>query len=186
MATWTTLPDATLEPGKPIRSIDTLALRDNPVAIAEGEVGAPRIWGKAAKLINNYPILTVSAEDTYNAIPGTSYVVGTLSNSSNSLVVAATHTIAVFTGSMRFRASHLAVSLGTSALRIEKNGVLMSEWLNYSNSPESRVADVSIVPGDVIQWKHRIISGPGTSIVSGVNVFASNAYVVAPLYIPAV
>ena len=43
MATWTTIPDSSLEPGKPIRAIDTLALRDNPVAIAEGASGAPRI-----------------------------------------------------------------------------------------------------------------------------------------------
>ena len=43
MATWTTIPDSSLEPGKPIRSIDTLALRDNPVAIAEGAAGAPRV-----------------------------------------------------------------------------------------------------------------------------------------------
>lgn len=43
MATWTTIPDSSLEPGKPIRSIDTLALRDNPVAIAEGQSGAPKI-----------------------------------------------------------------------------------------------------------------------------------------------
>lgn len=43
MATWTTIPDSSLEPGKPIRSIDTLALRDNPVAIAEGAAGAPKI-----------------------------------------------------------------------------------------------------------------------------------------------
>jgi hypothetical protein len=43
MATWTTVPDSSLEPGKPIRSIDALALRDNPVAIAEGASGAPKI-----------------------------------------------------------------------------------------------------------------------------------------------
>ena len=43
MATWTTIPDSSIEPGKPIRSIDTLALRDNPVAIAEGAAGAPKI-----------------------------------------------------------------------------------------------------------------------------------------------
>lgn len=43
MATWTTIPDSSLEPGKPIRSIDALALRDNPVAIAEGALGAPRV-----------------------------------------------------------------------------------------------------------------------------------------------
>ena len=47
MATWTTLPDATLEPGKPIRSIDVLALRDNPVAISEGASGAPKILDAA-------------------------------------------------------------------------------------------------------------------------------------------
>jgi hypothetical protein len=43
MATWTNLPDASLEPGKPIRSIDGLALRDNPIAISEGAAGAPQI-----------------------------------------------------------------------------------------------------------------------------------------------
>ena len=43
MADWTTIPDSSLEPGKPIRSIDTLALRDNPVAIAEGAAGAPKV-----------------------------------------------------------------------------------------------------------------------------------------------
>ena len=47
MATWTTIPDSSLEPGKPIRSIDTLALRDNPVAIAEGAAGAPKIAAAA-------------------------------------------------------------------------------------------------------------------------------------------
>src|SRR5690554_6231951 len=29
MATWTDIPDEVLEPGKPIRSVDALALRDN-------------------------------------------------------------------------------------------------------------------------------------------------------------
>jgi hypothetical protein len=43
MATWTTIPDSSLEPGKPIRAIDGLALRDNAIAIAEGQPGAPKI-----------------------------------------------------------------------------------------------------------------------------------------------
>jgi hypothetical protein len=47
MATWTTIPDSSLEPGKPIRSIDAIALRDNPVAIAEGAPGAPKIEAQA-------------------------------------------------------------------------------------------------------------------------------------------
>ena len=43
MAEFTVIPDANLEPDKPARSIDALALRDNPIAIAEGAAGAPRI-----------------------------------------------------------------------------------------------------------------------------------------------
>ena len=43
MAEFTVIPDANLEPDKPARSIDALALRDNPIAIAEGAEGAPRI-----------------------------------------------------------------------------------------------------------------------------------------------
>lgn len=43
MATWTTIADARLEPDKPARSIDALALRDNPVAIAENAPNAPKV-----------------------------------------------------------------------------------------------------------------------------------------------
>lgn len=47
MAIWTTIPDSSIEPGKPIRSIDGLALRDNPIAITEGASGAPRVLDAA-------------------------------------------------------------------------------------------------------------------------------------------
>jgi hypothetical protein len=52
MAEWTTITDEVLEPGKPIRSVDILALRDNPVAIASGASGAPRIDAAALKTGN--------------------------------------------------------------------------------------------------------------------------------------
>ena len=67
MATWTTLPDASLEPGKPIRSIDGLALRDNPVAITEGAVGAPKI--QTAALITGEQMTTANV---LNATAGAS------------------------------------------------------------------------------------------------------------------
>lgn len=61
MANWTNIQTDRLEPGKPIRSIDGIALRDNPIAIAEGAAGAPRIQTNGinnsavtnAKLANN-------------------------------------------------------------------------------------------------------------------------------------
>jgi len=43
MATWTTIADTRLEPDKPARSIDAIALRDNPVAIAENAPNAPKV-----------------------------------------------------------------------------------------------------------------------------------------------
>lgn len=52
MATWTNIPDSVLEPGKPVRSVDALALRDNPIAIAEGASGAPRIAGQQGPAVH--------------------------------------------------------------------------------------------------------------------------------------
>ena len=46
MATWTNIANTSLEPGSPARSVDAFALRDNPIAIAEGAAGAPRIAGQ--------------------------------------------------------------------------------------------------------------------------------------------
>ena len=43
MATWTEIPNTSIETDKPIRAVDGRALRDNPIAIAEGASGAPRI-----------------------------------------------------------------------------------------------------------------------------------------------
>ena len=47
MAVWTDIPDSALEPGKPIRSVDGIALRENPKALAEGASGAPKIQADA-------------------------------------------------------------------------------------------------------------------------------------------
>ena len=61
MATWTNISDTVLEPGKPARSIDALALRDNPIAIAERAAGAP--WQN----IGNVTTLTSSGTWTVPA-----------------------------------------------------------------------------------------------------------------------
>jgi len=53
MTSWTTIADNRLEPGKPARSIDAIALRDNPVAIAENAPNAPKVE-------QYYALITVS------------------------------------------------------------------------------------------------------------------------------
>ena len=43
MTAWTNIPNSSLESGAPIRAVDGVAFRDNPIAIAEGALGAPRV-----------------------------------------------------------------------------------------------------------------------------------------------
>lgn len=62
MATWTNITDAALEPGRPIRSVDGLALRDNAIAIAEGAVGAPRIDGAQSPVVQAPALFTGTPE----------------------------------------------------------------------------------------------------------------------------
>ena len=102
MAEFTVIPDANLEPDKPARSIDALAFYANPIAIAEGAAGAPRIqtaaiqdgavtsaklatgtgerdWvlartaGAATGAVGTYSWLAQSAATTTNITAGTTY-----------------------------------------------------------------------------------------------------------------
>jgi hypothetical protein len=102
MATWTTLPDASLEPGKPIRSIDGLALRDNPVAITEGATGAPRVQDAAL----NATVTTAGKEWVSNRIAAQNHQdIGSMTIAWNTTYsnVASNGTIAG--GSLRFTSS---------------------------------------------------------------------------------
>ena len=47
MADFTPIPDTALDPDAPLTSELAYAWRDNPIAIAEGAVGAPKVMGKA-------------------------------------------------------------------------------------------------------------------------------------------
>jgi hypothetical protein len=63
VADWTDIPDANLEVGKPTRSIDGLALRDNVPALAEGAAGAPKIQEAAldAAIVSQTKLKTTTA-----------------------------------------------------------------------------------------------------------------------------
>jgi hypothetical protein len=195
MATWTTLPDASLEPGKPIRSIDGLALRDNPVAITEGASGAPRIVGLAAKRFADFDVLTVSAADTFSAENGSNPEPLATTTTSTTEVVAYRYTINKYTGSLRFRTSqrggsYQVPSYGggtytvttTSTLRIFKNGTLISTYI-HSGSFITRTNDITVAPGDVIEWRHKTSNSLGSVAISSTVVLGSNGYTTRPLYI---
>lgn len=179
MTTFTTIPNSSLEPGKPIRSIDGLALRDNPLAIIEGDATAPRIVGKAIKRFQDMPVLTVSAANTYDAQIGSnpqSFLNGT---SSLVNVVAYRYTIEKYTGSVRFKASQS----GVGYLSIYKNNVLIIQYgWDYYYFTE-RTNDVSISPGDVIEWRIRIPNYSSEMSFQNGGVFATNAYIPRTAYV---
>lgn len=188
MTTFTTIPNASLEPGKPIRSIDGLALRDNPIAMFEGDASAPRIVGKAAKRLQDYPVLTVSAANTYDASTGSNPLALLTATTSNSYVVAQRYTIANYTGSMRFKAAHCNAGGDgfTVYLAIYKNNVLVQEYTTTSTNGifVQRTNDVSVAPGDVIEWRFRLASFSGTTtLFRNDSIFASDAYTGRTLYI---
>jgi hypothetical protein len=191
MATWTTLPDASLEPGKPIRSIDGLALRDNPVAITEGAAGAPRIVGLAAKRFADFAVLTVSAADTFSAATGSNPEPVETITTSTTEVVAYRYTINKYTGSLRFRTNqrggsfqgYSGVETTTSTLRIFKNGSLISTYTQTGANFVTRTNDIAIVPGDVIEWRHRTSNSSGGVLINSTVVLGSNGYTTRPLYI---
>lgn len=159
------------------------ALRDNPIAITEGATGAPRIVGAAMKRLVDMPVITVAAADTYDATPLVSTVTTTLSTSSTSFQVAYAHTVTVGTGSMRFTATHEGTGSATSTLEIDKNGTVIAT--DAATTSAVSTYDVSVVPGDVVTWKHRVSSGAGNSVVTAFTVKASNTYIPRPAYVAA-
>ena len=90
MATWTTITDAILEPGKPIRSVDGLALRDNVTALAEGAAGAPKIQNAAmdTNSVDNANVVdaTLGAEKFQTGTTERDWVMGRTSNAAGGAV----------------------------------------------------------------------------------------------------
>ena len=206
MADWTTIADASIEAGKPIRAIDGRALRDNPIAIAQGAAGAPRIAGQqgpavetggitnrhliglhAARVTDaSIPVLTVSASDNVNLDFAAPFTQGALITSSVSFVAARTYIIRKATGTARFRASH-RVEAGnpTIELRLLRNGSQIAIFSHSGINFLDRVVDSAIAENDVFVWEHRRTSGTpeSSSEVAFFAARATNGYTSAPLLI---
>lgn len=79
---WTNIPNANLDVGAPLRSVDILALRDNITALANGDTGAPPIKAQAlgAGQTGNAPIFAARAfvnfqgEGVFSPNPSTSKI----------------------------------------------------------------------------------------------------------------
>ena len=173
MTDWVAIIDEQTDPGAPGTANLWKAWTDRPVAIAEGATGAPKIRGRAFATATDftaagaYGVVTVTANDAENISAGLALVQGTITTTSLTYVTAYEFAVVSFTGSIRFKLSH-SISIDTeSELRILLNDVEQINWSTASAGSRSR--DVTIVPGDVVKWQHRISAGSVNDPVSTVS-----------------
>lgn len=179
MTTHTTIPNAAVAAGGRPRGSLMTALRDNLYASFEGAFGAPRLQGKAvARVGDGLAVLSIAAAATHVLTVGTGFFLGISSTTSATDVVAATYTMPVYTGAARFNAAHSMNTGGTSTLSLFKNNVLVMAFTTTLTTLVARTIDVSFVPGDVFEWRHKNTSGNGSQVsaVSSLSVTGSDAY----------
>lgn len=155
MATWTDIPNASLEPGAPARSVDAIALRDNITALAEGATGAPKVLTAAlnppaAGSVSIFQIAGIGGVElgTTNGVYLSTGYGRSFDDSCHVGVVA------LVAGTLRMYAEHRSSSgSGVAYIRVLKNGVLVQQWTTSSTSHVARQVDVSVDVGDVVVFQ---------------------------------
>jgi hypothetical protein len=162
MADWTNIPNSSIEPGKPIRSIDGIALRENPIAIAEGAPGAPKIDTIALRppTAGNTVIFPLqNAEVSTNEVGYTATTIHNRASSSNHLGV-----VVLVPGVIRCTVDHRLSVFGSEArVRVLLNGSQVQEWINASTTFQSRSVDVTVNIGDVVIFQQRVVGAGGSA-----------------------
>lgn len=172
MTDYNAIAETETDPGAPSKSSLWKRWAKNWIAGFEGAAGAPRLRGEAIATAANgaLPVLTVTASDAFDLGEGMAPVAGTTVATTAAEVLAQTYTVALFTGTVRLRATLTAAGGGVATAILYKNGALVG-----SSTSAAQSYDVSVVPGDLLQWTHKT-NGTGTSTFSGAVARASNAY----------
>ena len=178
MTAYTTITNALVAVGAKPFATTIQALRDNPLAIAEGDPTAPKIQGSAvARDFNNGLAVVTVAAGSIGIQQGQGFVAGTITTTSLTNVVAGRFTIKAYTGTLRFTWSHAGTGGFTSTLEVFKNNVLVQSYSTTSTTFILRTNDIAIVPGDVVEWRHRTSNAGGASQTSTSQPSANIAYV---------
>lgn len=163
MTTFTSIPNSSLEPGKPIRSIDGLALRDNPLAIAEGDATAPKI--QTAAIQDD----AITKDKLQSPAAGAAYLISRLVISARATesfyfptdqLYSQRESVGVTVlvpGVIRCSFEHRSFSGGGSAVsaRILKNGTQQATWSTSSTSFTTRTLDLTVDVGDLITFQQQ-------------------------------
>lgn len=180
MAVWTPIPDSALEPDSPARSVDAIALRENPKAIAEGASGAPRILHPALQQaeLGDTVVCRLDAERLLTRDGDTEYE---HLNERGERTVGARMLVG---GAIRVTLIQSSETIGgRHFVRIMRNDQQIAEWETPGPTviTEERSADFSVQRGDniIVQVRTRENSG-GQSRVSNIVIkTAPNCTVVA-------
>jgi hypothetical protein len=161
MTTYTTLTDAELSQDKPVTQAKLRALRDNPLAIAEGDVSAPNIQIAAIEPPTSGASTYLIADFVTSQIDTTSSAYASQKYKANDSVRQSF--IAAQTGGYR-----ISVNLtGTSpAARVFVNGLLISEQTGVG----FKTWDISVSKAQLVMIQLK--SNSGTSGWKSVQVFS--------------
>jgi hypothetical protein len=156
--------------------------------ILDGAASAPRIVGAAHKRLADMPVLTVSASAAADAENLTTFVQGTLTNTTTTLVVGATYTVNLATGTLRFGFRARGTTDGSDNCRAEiwKNGVFVAVVTNTGVTALTSFSyDLAVVPTDVVTIRYRknSINGGQNVACQEFTVTASDSYVERPAYV---
>lgn len=144
MADWTDLPNPAVQQGGLPSGATVTALRDNPIAIAEGQPGAPRI-----SLLALEPILI---GDTIRLARE-----GSVSKQGTGFQAVLTAAFCQW-GEVRVTFQYSRSGGGTGNIEVQVvrqagygNVTILNSWVTNTTSWQNASIDVSVSPGDLIQ-----------------------------------
>lgn len=154
------------------------ALRDNPIAMAEGAAGAPGINGlatgrdSASDAEKHLPVVAVTAADTVTIKQGLGKDIKFSTIPSNTETDLVTYVVNSYTGSVRFKYSDSGGSGGS--IKFYKNGSVV-----YTTSiPVGASFDSTVALGDTFKWTAQDRSGSAVTTTET----ASDGYIEVPVY----
>ena len=151
MASWTEIPNSSLESGAPIRAVDGVAFRDNPIAIAEGATGAPRIQTAG---INDEAVTYAKLK---KLTAGTAYKIwnfdGTYGGSVKEWVTIKEAQVTIGgTITASFNIVN-ADSDGCGIGRVLKNGISTGNQTKCGSGSQTFYINIAVAPGDVLTFQ---------------------------------
>lgn len=176
---WTDIPDLSLDVGKPARSVDVKALRDNVLAQAQGAAGAPRTQGVAiadsaitvSKLatnsVPNAKVVTNAIDNRTLTSPfsSTAQLICSVQEGVNSVISEGAYPEWSKTnqnGSIGFNClvagsivayMKFTSNVSSNEIRILKNGAVVAAWPLSVSSSVVKSANISVSVGDEITFQ---------------------------------